>query len=856
MLLLALPDCGLPKVKTESPVQHRLLIRILEPQDESTRYVDSFDLAASFTMPETLTEEQGQGSHELEGVPEFEVLLEEFSGIQSRLRAGLILSAERLRLGESENGKKAFLESFEISPNETIVRDPDKQLRGRLGQINARINISALRPHADEAPRLFSLKVLAKDSAQTAVSNEVRFTLQPRLAKIGTLGGFLSHPDATLFSRVLFLEGWALRPGDEILSVEMFANDHSLGYANCKLPSPTQSASLPDFPEAQLSRFAFCLDYDKRKQTAVPEDDWKQLVHLSALIEFTSGHKERIGGVATRWSYPGEVSKELLIGGLESVGYGANGMLHIRGHLVHQSTEVPAIVLRWRGAELLVEESAGTLIWEQAEDVIRRYPSLAHACPGFCIQVAPEAFGRLPGNIEVLLRDKLNGKEVVLGPKGILASIPELLESVRQDSSPGTRLAQSIIQKSSQLTSGRHVHAAGNSGSEKSAFTERSPVLFATHNLSACEGAPRVLLQVIQDMHEQGRPCLVVSPEEGELGAMFKDLGIPVFIIPELATLGQDWIRYHQGLERLQGLLEEHTPGMVYANVLDSFWGIDIAIQNRISTVWAIHESVYPETCFQDMPFPLRTRFLNLLPQVDRAVFVTNATAALFSELIPRERRLVIPNAVHVGDLDRKRAAIKKDDTRRELGISENEVVVTIVGTTTRRKGQDIFIREMATLRQLCPDVALRFLVVGARDIPFLHELRELSRSHDLDDVLHFVYETPDVARYFVASDIIVIASREESAPLVSLEAFAFERPLISTTAFGLAEQIDHEKNALSFKGTEAGALAHAVKRVIEDSPLRARLIAGGRETLISRFSFQKTREQYRSLLQPEVQST
>jgi glycosyltransferase involved in cell wall biosynthesis len=814
--------------------------------------VDAFELSASYTTP-SASDGVG-GSLEQHLPPEFEVLLEEYSGPQTRLRAGMILSAERLSLNSEGASEKAYLEYLHVSPPQTVLRDPDQLLNGRLGQVNARVNISALRPGPGDVARLFSLKVLAKDEAQTAVSNEVRFTLQPQLAKIGTLGGFLSHPDAALYSRVLFLEGWALRPDDDVLSAEIFANDCSLGYANCNLPSPKQSASLPDFIEASRSRFAFCLDYDRRGDTSLSTEDWQKSLHISALIEFKSGHKERIEGVSTRWmpQPEGTETDGLLIGGLDSIGYAANGMLQIDGFLVHDSIIEPLIEVRWRGAQLQVTEESGTLSWENSVEIPRRYPSLANGLPRFCIQITPEAFGRLPGRVEVVVR-KANGSNVVsLGPRGILASIPELLELTRDDSSTATRLAQTLIEKTPGKKRAKNYRPSLPECDEESRAGLSAKILFATHNLSACEGAPRVLMQVIADMHEQGRECLVVSPEKGDLERDLADLDIPLFIIPEFATLGQDWQRYHRGLSSLQDIVSSYKPTLVYANVLDSFWGIDIAERNSIRNIWAIHESVYPETCFQEMEFSLRTRFLNLLPKVDKAVFVTNSTAALFSELIPREKREVIPNAIHVGELDKKRASMKREEVRNRLGISDEEHVISIVGTTTKRKGQDIFIREMALLRERHPELPLRLYVVGARDIPFLQELRDRARELRLDEVLSFVYETPDVEQYFIASDVIVIASREESAPLVSLEAFALERPLVSTTAFGLAEQIDHEVNALSYSIGNTGALADAVHRIISDPQLRARLIAGGRDTLISRFSYQKTREQYRSLFSEE----
>ncbi len=113
---------------------------------------------------------------------------------------------------------------------------------------------------------------------------------------------------------------------------------------------------------------------------------------------------------------------------------------------------------------------------------------------------------------------------------------------------------------------------------------------------------------------------------------------------------------------------------------------------------------------------------------------------------------------------------------------------------------------------------------------------------------MSFVSETPDIQNYVRASDVMVIASREESAPLVSLEAFAYEIPLVSTAVYGLAEQIEHEVNALSFPVDDIDALARQVLTLAADSEHRLRLIKGGRRTLQEKYDLKQSVEKYLEL--------
>ena len=72
----------------------------------------------------------------------------------------------------------------------------------------------------------------------------------------------------------------------------------------------------------------------------------------------------------------------------------------------------------------------------------------------------------------------------------------------------------------------------------------------------------------------------------------------------------------------------------------------------------------------------------------------------------------------------------------------------------------------------------------------------------------------------------------EEPWGLVPLEAMAVGRPVVASRAHGGADEYLRDgENCLRFEASDADALAAAVRRLAGDPGLRARLIAGGRET-------------------------
>ena len=79
------------------------------------------------------------------------------------------------------------------------------------------------------------------------------------------------------------------------------------------------------------------------------------------------------------------------------------------------------------------------------------------------------------------------------------------------------------------------------------------------------------------------------------------------------------------------------------------------------------------------------------------------------------------------------------------------------------------------------------------------------------------------------AADAVVLTSRAEGLPLVALEALASGTPLVATSVRGLRELVTDGENALVVPPDDAQALAGALRRVLEDRVLAARLGEAGR---------------------------
>ena len=83
-----------------------------------------------------------------------------------------------------------------------------------------------------------------------------------------------------------------------------------------------------------------------------------------------------------------------------------------------------------------------------------------------------------------------------------------------------------------------------------------------------------------------------------------------------------------------------------------------------------------------------------------------------------------------------------------------------------------------------------------------------------------------------------MLNSTYEGLPHTALTSFAAGIPIVATNIPGTDEAVYDEKSGLLVPAGDDAALARAIERLFEDAPLRAQLIAGGKQILEEKFSW------------------
>ena len=339
-------------------------------------------------------------------------------------------------------------------------------------------------------------------------------------------------------------------------------------------------------------------------------------------------------------------------------------------------------------------------------------------------------------------------------------------------------------------------------------------LLLVTHNLNL-EGAPLFLLEYARHLaREQGFALAVLAAQDGPLRASFAELGAKVTVVdPGPLHAAADDAAFDRALAALGAQADWAQTDLVVANTLGSFWGVLLARRADRPALFYIHESTAVFRAFETkLALGLHPRVHAALAGATRTLFLCAASRAYHAD-DDRGNFRIVPSWIDLAAAEAFRAKHPRAELRRKLGLRDSEVVIANIGTVCERKGQHVFLRAAARLNRAArPGAApFRFALVGAREGLTLELLRRDAARLGLDNLV-FVPETREVADWFVAADLFVCSSYEESFPRVVMEAMAFRTPIVSTDVHGIADLVGQRQDGYLVRPGDDAELARMIQ--------------------------------------------
>ena len=220
---------------------------------------------------------------------------------------------------------------------------------------------------------------------------------------------------------------------------------------------------------------------------------------------------------------------------------------------------------------------------------------------------------------------------------------------------------------------------------------------------------------------------------------------------------------------------------------------------------------------------------INLIPQfrcprqwLQWAGARARASIGVSAALVERMRALAFdPARLHVmrNGVDLERFSPHDPaEMRQALGLTASPLLLT-VGNLHEHKGQRLVVDALARLRSQHPGAQL--LVVG--EGPDLAVLKQQAVALGLADAVRFVGVVPnaELARWYSAADVLILASSREGWPNVLLEAMACGTPVVASDVGGVREMVHGsaagrmvvQRTAVAFADALAGLLAERTDR-------------------------------------------
>ena len=375
-------------------------------------------------------------------------------------------------------------------------------------------------------------------------------------------------------------------------------------------------------------------------------------------------------------------------------------------------------------------------------------------------------------------------------------------------------------------------------------------LLVATHNLHY-EGASRTLTDLVIGLKERGvADPLVLSPSDGPLRQDYEVAGIAVRIPEELASVADPHSEMRSFAE-IGAMFRSSGSEVVFANTLNSFWAVQAATSVGLASVWAQHESDPWESYFDYLGPEMRPYAYAAFAQAYRVLYVAEATKRAWEPLETRRNFDVVRHAIPPRQLADESGRWSRAAARKQLGLSEDAHVLSVVGTICRRKGQIDLVKACARLPRAMQHKTWVYLAGRVAEPDYAAEIEAAVGVAVAKVVLTGSVDDPFL--FYRASDIAICTSRIESAPRVIIEAMACGLPIITTPVFGIPEIVRENVNALLYEAGDAKALACMVEKLIGDPALRQELARNSPVVLESQPGFDQMVEEYRRLIRQAV---
>lgn len=342
-------------------------------------------------------------------------------------------------------------------------------------------------------------------------------------------------------------------------------------------------------------------------------------------------------------------------------------------------------------------------------------------------------------------------------------------------------------------------------------------------------GAGRAVLTYLKYMDRERFEAAVAVPKGSLLTERIRALDTTVFEVDAISDKSLDLA----GIKELKKVIRDWQPDIVHTH--GSFSGRIAGRQCGSKVIYTRH-SVFPVSRkISRGPGKLANKIINE-HYADRIIAVSPAAVENLTDGgIRRDLIDVVYNGV-----ERLTPAPQetKDALRKEFGIREGVFTAAIMARVIDYKGHMDILEAARMLRADGLDFAI--LICGTGDDDYVNEVNGRIREYGLEGTVIMAGFRKDVPDILSILDVQLNASYgTEATSLALLEGFSLGVPAIASDYGGNPYVVEDGVNGLVFPTRNTAALAAALRRMMQEPGLAARLGTGALEAFDQKFTAQ-----------------
>lgn len=217
--------------------------------------------------------------------------------------------------------------------------------------------------------------------------------------------------------------------------------------------------------------------------------------------------------------------------------------------------------------------------------------------------------------------------------------------------------------------------------------------------------------------------------------------------------------------------------------------------------------------------------FKQIFRLADRIQVISNYLADFARSMGAKATIRVIPNGVDIPLFTREYPGEKVEDMKKALGKRVGDTFLVTTSRLVYKNGLSTAIRSL----RLLPE-SVRFIVLGTG--PLKEKLRAKAEKVGVSSRVQFLGHVAyaDIPLYLKASDIFVRPAISEGMGNSFVEAMAAGLPVIATPVGGIPDFLRDGETGLFCGVHNPESVADDIRTLMEDVPLRNKLIENGRK--------------------------